>query len=110
MAVATMRDSLKLGGAGGGGGGRWSGGGDGVPETETPLPPGPMQVGHIRLAATASQQRTRAAGRLAAHQSPAQRLHPIPTPGKSHCRTLACDHAEIQARLRLPRLHRGLLP
>ena len=80
------------------------------PETETPPPPRPMQMGHICPAVKASQQRTRAAGRMAAHQSPAQRLHPIPTPGKSHCRTLACDHTGIRPHQRWTQLHRGLLP
>ena len=38
------------------------------------------------------QPRTRAAGQLVAHPSPARTLHPIPTPGKSHCLTLVRDH------------------
>ena len=58
-----------------------------------PPPPWPTQMGHTHPSAPSRQQRTRAAGRLVARPSPAWRLRPIPTLGKSHRRTRACYHA-----------------
>ena len=37
-------------------------------------------------------QGLKASANVLAHLSPARTLHPIPTPGKSHCLTLVCDH------------------
>ena len=64
-----------------------------MPHPPPPPLPQPTQMGHIRPAAPARQPRTRAAGQLVAHPSPAWTLHPIPTPGKSHCLILVRDHA-----------------